>query len=271
VLDSIGKEGAKTYLVRTRNGGKSWKRSPDKAFALCIVTQDCSLVVGLAFTNKLHGWMIGQQTPGQGTVWETLDGGHTIHKLALPCVTGMASGIYVNRSGRIWLFGENIILSSSDEGKSWEEGLASTGLLQKRAQLFVRSGFIFENGVGWAVGDGGAGGLFLSTNDFGRNWHVATESSHITTFMDLSFWDEAHGCAVGPSTSLFCTADGGRNWSEKAVLPEKTGMQSVFFSKIVMLKSRRGWVLRTGGNLYETMDGGETWSEIDPLKGEGNN
>jgi photosystem II stability/assembly factor-like uncharacterized protein len=265
-LESSGSESAKTYLFRTQNGGKTWKRSPDKAFALCVMP-DCSLAVELAFTDEQHGWVIGEHAPGQGVVWETLDGGHTVHKLDLPALNGDACGMYASRTGNIWIFGESTILSSADKGKTWREELVSTGGLKKRAGLFVRSGFIFENGVGWAVGDGGATGLILGTNDFGSSWHIALESSHLTTFVDLSFWDDAHGCAVGPSTSLFCTVDGGKAWSEKLVLPEKTGIQSVFFSRIVMLKSGRGWVLRTGGYLYETVDGGESWHEIDPLKG----
>jgi photosystem II stability/assembly factor-like uncharacterized protein len=265
-LESSGNESAKTYLFRTRNGGKSWERSPGKPFALCVAS-DCSLVNGLAFVDQLHGWMIGQRSGGDGIVWETSDGGHTVHKLVLPAVTGAASGIYTNRSGRIWIFGENFILSSADEGKSWREALVSTGLLKKRAELFLESAFILDDGLGWAVG-GGSSGVILGTSDHGGSWHIELDSGHITIFMDLCFWDDAHGCAVGPSTSLFCTVDGGKTWSEKSVLPEKTGMQSVFFSKIVMLKSRRGWVLRTGGYLYKTINGGETWQEFDPLKGE---
>lgn len=268
VLEPSSSESAKTYLFRTRNGGKIWERSANKAFARCVVTQDCSLVNGLAFTDRKHGWMIGQRSGCGGQVWQTSDGGHTVHLLKLPAVTGAASGVYANHAGSIWIFGENFILSSADDGKSWKAGLVSTGLLKGRAELFLESGFIFENGVGWAVGGGGAGAI-LSTNDFGSHWQLALESNQLTIFMDLSFWDHMHGCAVGFSTSLFCTVDGGRNWSEKPVLPKATGMQSVIFSKMVMLNSLRGWVLRAGGYLYETTDGGDTWSEIDPLKEEG--
>lgn len=265
VLDAIGEESAKTYLFRTRDGGQTWEPSQRTAIARCVPA-DCSLVTGLAFTDDQHGWMIGQQLGGDGEVWEALDGGKIVHKLDLSAVTGAVSGIYATRTGRIWIFGEAVILSSHDQGKSWKDELAASGILGKRAQLIVRSGQILESGVGWAVGDGGATGLILLTDNFGSRWHVALESTHITTFMDLDFWDDAHGCALGPSTSLFCTVDGGKSWSENPVLPKATGTQSVFFSKIVMLNSRRGWVLRNGGYLYQTVDGGGTWYEWDPLK-----
>jgi photosystem II stability/assembly factor-like uncharacterized protein len=263
-LEGPNDEIANTVLFQTRNGGRSWKRTQEKPFAHCE-PRSCTLVVSMAFTDSRHGWLIGQGPEGVGLLWATSNAGRSIHQLKQVCLPDLARGIYADRAGRVWIFGNYFILSSSDKGRTWKEQLKSSRLLNKRPALVLESGLVFENGIGWAAGEN-ATGTILSTSDFGNQWKVAVESDQLTTFMTFSFWDQERGCAVGTSPLLFCTADGGQTWNRKDVLPKPSGMQSPFFAKLILLKSGRGWVLRTGGYLYETLDGGQTWREVDPLR-----
>jgi photosystem II stability/assembly factor-like uncharacterized protein len=251
-----------TYLFRTKDGGKSWRRTQDKPIAGCS-PQGCTVVSEMSFSDTLHGWLIGE-TP-DAFLWSTSNAGHSIHVLEKPSLPDNPRGIYASRAGRVWVFGNQFILFSGDKGKSWKDQLASSDLLHRRPELILESGIVFEGGAGWAAGQNAAGTI-LRTSDFGDHWAVGLESDLLTTFMSLSFWDRKHGCAVGTSTYLFCTADGGKAWSQKDVLPKPTGTQSSFFTRLVMLKSGHGWVLRTGGYLYETLNGGQAWREVDPLR-----
>jgi photosystem II stability/assembly factor-like uncharacterized protein len=91
------------------------------------------------------------------------------------------------------------------------------------------------------------------------------EDEEIGNFSSVWFWDDNHGCAVGYPTFMACTQDGGAKWVTRNVLPTAKGNQSEFFSKLVLLKSGRGWLLRAGGFLYSTVDGGQTWHAFAPL------
>jgi photosystem II stability/assembly factor-like uncharacterized protein len=251
-----------TYLFQTRDSGKSWKRIQDKRIAGCG-EQGCTVVSGMAFSDGSHGWLIGVN-PG-GFLWTTSNAGRSIHLVKRPELPDSPRGLYANRAGRVWIFGNQFILYSPDNGNSWRDQLASSDLLHTRPELILESGIVSESGAGWAAGQN-ATGTILNTRDFGDHWTVALESDQLTTFMSLSFWDSEHGCAAGTSTLLFCTADGGKAWSQRDVLPKQIGVQSPFFEKIVLLKSGRGWILRTGGFLYETLDGGQVWRALDPQR-----
>lgn len=264
VLQVRSKDNASTYLFRTRDGGRTWKQTQKMPFARCD-GEKCALVSGMAFSDSFHGWLIGEESAGVAGVWETSDGGKSIRQLKETCIPDLPRGVYANNDGRVWIFGNYFILSSSDNGKTWKDQMKSSGLLTKRPVLILESGIGFENGAGWAAGQN-ATGTILSTHDFGDHWKVALESEALTTFMALSFSDREHGCAVGTSPLLFCTADGGQTWNQKDVLPKRLGTQSVFFDKVIILKNGRGWVLRRGGYLYETRDAGLTWRECHPLQ-----
>jgi photosystem II stability/assembly factor-like uncharacterized protein len=85
-------------------------------------------------------------------------------------------------------------------------------------------------------------------------------------FESVSFWDRVHGCAVAPPDILFCTADSGRTWTSRRVLPKTDNAQVMVensFKKIVFAaEGRRGLVLNFEGLLYTTEDGGNTWNRL---------
>jgi len=95
------------------------------------------------------------------------------------------------------------------------------------------------------------------------------ESDEGHFFMSIHFRDATHGCAVGSSVLLYCTNDGGRNWTSKRTLPKAesgTLFPENLFTKIIFASAKRGWVLAEGGFLFQTDDAGRTWHELDLFK-----
>jgi len=62
--------------------------------------------------------------------------------------------------------------------------------------------------------------------------------------------------AVGASTILYCTSDGGRHWIPCRVFAPVTSAERInvdnSFKRILVLILHRGWVLSEGGWLFQT-------------------
>lgn len=251
-----------SYLLRTRNGGATWKQTTVEPLDANLASDE--FVVGMAFSDEKVGWFITEHSGPAGSVLVTRDGGKSVQVSDTPGNDRDYRGIFALPSGRVWILGNEDILSTHDFGKTWEQQFDWVEPPLKSIQAPLESGWFFPNGTGWVVGQFVDEGIILSTHDFGHHWKKVFESSHTPNFDNVSFWDQSNGCAVG-SESLVCTQDGGTTWTNRKVLPPPKGTQANFFVKIVMLKSGRGFVLRAGGFLYETEDRGQTWHAFDPL------
>jgi photosystem II stability/assembly factor-like uncharacterized protein len=251
---------ATVYLVRTRDGGKTWVRVfPTHA--------PPATIAAVAFATDEDGWLVGGGPDGTGIVLKAAEGGRQVRRAAgLPEDLQACLGVYASRAVGVWVYGAGFVLHSGDEGMTWERppGIMSLGI--KPDSFWISSAFFLDSGRGWLAGNGPDWSL-LVTNDLGRHWRRAAGSWGGAALLDVWFSDPQHGCAAGASTTLFCTADGGSTWDARNVLPAREEGQADFFTKVVMLGSGRGWVLRAGGFLYETTDGGQTWRPFDPLEG----
>jgi photosystem II stability/assembly factor-like uncharacterized protein len=266
-LKSIGQGKALSYTVLlyvTKDGGRRWTLLPAKRFP----AESPTIVTGILFLDREHGWLVGDGGGGSSLVYETSDGGETFRPVSK--LTGgvhPARGISSDGRDRIWVYGDDRLFVSPDRGKSWIRQFDSNSSVD----LPINTGWFFPNGSG-VLGGGDATGVILSTTDAGKNWITrlkVPETSYATYFESVYFWDHEHGCMVGSSNSLFCTADGGRTWSGRDVLPPYKGPCSPnvnLFKQIVMTGSGRGWLRDNGDHLYQTTDGGQTWSEIDPVR-----
>jgi len=174
----------------------------------------------------------------------------------------------------------NVLLQSSDSGRSWSNRLHFIGVYDGM-QMFGSGGLI------WTIDEsspGCAGGQrsctppsqamsAYRTADGGSTW----EALPVTTFPveDVFFLDATHGWADsgGPTTGLgaevlYQTTDGGTSWSRVGALPPQSPMGYVYgvgnyrvtFSRLTDV-TLVGWYVGAT-QLYMTADMGASWRAL---------
>ncbi len=219
------------------------------------------MISDFLFTDSEHGWFVGDRGGGIGIALYSSDGGRSVHTVRGLSGKEAFYSLFALGKRRLWAFGHEIIFASEDGGRTWHAQSEDSP---------SNSGAVAASGNGWAVGGGGAA-IVLTTKDFGEHWVASFKSDEARELESASFWDQLHGCAVGASTVLCCTDDGGKTWTTRRVLPmaidpkaEARGINlNNIFTKIRMLNSKRGWVVSAGGPLFQTDDGGVSWREVD--------
>jgi len=187
-------------------------------------------------------------------------------------------------------------LHSRDGGSSWKNLLADDDLVSS-ASL---SGLSMKKpGEGVAVGDGGTVLLFVEDTYLDIVVLYFGNSGTIADLYDVSMVGQ-HGIAVGSSSTVILTSDGGLNWTPPqqapaealravdmidattatavgpgaAVLRTLDGgdtwtSQSVGFSvdlrSVDFVSTSKGWIVGDAGRVFRTTDGGSNWSSISPL------
>ena len=168
-----------------------------------------------------------------------------------------------------YLFSESLndngLLVVMEDGEIVDNWTAQMGSLYPPSEQprIIRGIWFNDALLGWAVGGDDDVGVIITTSDGGVTWNVQHNVDGFD-FYDVHFTDQHTGWAVGgnyPFGSragfLVKTTDGGANWQSRPS-PVAGGLTAVFFRD-----SRHGWI---GGNesstgqIYQTVDGGETWS-----------
>jgi photosystem II stability/assembly factor-like uncharacterized protein len=249
------------HLLGTRDGGQHWTELAQSP-VVDSTEQTNEYVTAMAFMDKFNGWIVGAGPDQTGLILQTNDGGKTLQRINRPLSN--CFGVAAHPNAGVLVFGVGYLIRSIDKGKHWESPVDLGKLGVKPIGFLMSSAKFMHDGRGWLAGQAGRGAI-LTTQDFGQSWQKQFEDSGDTIFQDIWPIDAGHLCAVGNSTFLFCSTDGGSTWSSADVLPRLATTQSPIFKKIVLLPSGRGWVVRYGGYLYRTSDEGRTWQEFDPL------
>lgn len=255
-----------TTLFETRDGGQTWSR---KSILLPAKPNRGDMILDLWFLDDNRGWFVGQGELGAALAFKTTDGGQSVHAVPQISTDGTLHCVYGRDKTRLWIFGSNTITATFDGGRTWQSQLDPTRFSKGFGEIGLRFGVVRETGVGWACGYA-SGAIILTTRDFGKTWDVSFQSAEGNSLDSISFRDEMHGCAVGGSTTLYCTDDEGHSWTARHVLPKAIDAVASAeginvdnaFKKTVMLNSTRGWVLSEAGGLFETNDGGASWREV---------
>jgi photosystem II stability/assembly factor-like uncharacterized protein len=214
---------ARSYLLRTNDGGLSWQRVSLPGFDVN------ARLVRAVFGDENHGWAFGES----GAVFATRDGGVSWTRQSLPTKHLLLGGTFVD-GAHGWLVGASgTILQTSDAGTTWHNGVVREGLNAR----FTAASFV-SNRLGWAVGTGGA--LFV-TSDGGRNWY-AQRSNTSADLLDVKFVDAVEGWAAGAEGTLLHTTDG-VHWM---VMPSVTShpLERLFFTD-----RDHGWAIGFGGTI----------------------
>jgi photosystem II stability/assembly factor-like uncharacterized protein len=217
------KEEARSYLLRTEDGGRTWAR-----VEVTGAEVDARLV-GVRFAGREHGWAFGEM----GALYATADGGRTWARQRVPTRRLLLGAAFLDAQ-KGWLVGPGpTALYTSDGGATWREGSVPSAGARVQAVSFVGAR------RGWAVG---ARGLVLATEDGGRTWR-AQESGVESDLYDVKFLDEREGWAVGGEGAVIHTSDGGATWvAENPVTPHT--LERLYFAG-----RTRGWAVGFGGTI----------------------
>lgn len=183
------------------------------------------------------------------------------------------------------------ILHSTDSGATW-------GSVRRGDEWLAGVAFSTQQ-YGWIVGSRGEEAVLLRSNDGGSTWRDGPdlpEGVRESSLRAIEFRDARFGCVVGTGGALLLTRDGGEVWTsypagsaylrgiefasdgtiwivggpgvvlrsvdggetfENRPFPVQSKLNSIAFATPM-----RGWATTMEGELFETLDGGDTWNSI---------
>ncbi len=216
-----------------------------------------------SFLNPETGWIVNPD----GEIWGTTDGGANWTFLdAVPAY--LRSTVFVNdQHGFVGTLDATDVLYETTDGATFTditdriEGPAPSGICGLWA---VNEDVIY--GVGWYAGPA----HFVKTTDGGQTWTSRSMAEYVGSLVDVYFWDEQRGLAVGGTDGVgsnsravvLLTEDGGDTWSVRYTSPVRE--RGEWSWKITFPTLTTGYVSIEGnGNpakVLKTTDAGMTWS-----------
>ncbi len=218
-----------------------------------------------SFLDPQTGWIVN----GQGEVYQTVNGGGRWNLQAtLPAY--LRATAFVNEDvGFIGTLNQSNVLYATDDGGATFTDITNrisgpppTGICGMWA---VNEDVIY--GAGWYA----APAHFVKTTDGGQTWTSRSMSEYAGSLVDVYFWDEQRGLAVGGSEGLdantraivLMTEDGGETWT---VRHTSSGTPEWGW-KITFPTPTTGYVSVEGSAAFpakvlKTTDAGLTWTEL---------
>ena len=214
----------RTYLLKTEDGGFSWRR-------VYLNGSDVNArLVRAVFADAERGWVFGET----GVVFATRDGGAHWIRQPSPTKHLLLGGAFVDPTHG-WLVGAGAtILQTSDGGMTWRSGIVRDG----DGARFTAASFV-DDRLGWAVA---TGGRVFATTDGGRTW-FEQRSNVDADLLDVKFIDASEGWAVGSQGTLLHTLDAGVHWSAESI------GTSHALDRLFVVDQNHGWVVGFGGTI----------------------
>ena len=213
---------ARSYLLKTNDGGITWQR-------VLVKTSDTNVrLVRMAFADNQHGLLVGET----GVVFATSDAGAHWLLQASP-TKNLLLGATFTDSAHAWLVGTGAtIVKTSDGGATW----LNTTPREANEMRFNAASFATHN-LGWAAGNAGQ---ILTTVDGGRRWYPQ-RSNVDADLLDVKFVDAREGWAAGSDGVLLHTTDAGAHW-----MIESSGTSHAL-QRLFFLDRNHGWAVGFGG------------------------
>jgi photosystem II stability/assembly factor-like uncharacterized protein len=251
---AVTSEASGWYLYGTTDGGRNW--APLSKLILPDPWSE-DVVLDLRFLDDRTGWLLMQTGHGEGSlILKIVDAGKRI-QLEQGITEPRFMSSFAAPNGSLWLVGIDNRIAKREAASEWQ--------FQKAAHYGPGAnwfrGLMLNDRVGFIAGQGRVGTI-LKTEDGGGTWHSVLEVKSMNSFFDISFFDSRSGCAVGTSQSLYCTVDAGEHWSEMPTLPSASDPgQAAEFVRVLFLNRNHAYLIRDGGFIYESTDGGKTWKD----------
>ncbi len=211
------------------------------------------------FNGELHRTLDGGET------WEKL---HTAKTFTEQPVRFRSVGFATEDKGWIGALTEGYVLWQTDDGGVTLRNL--TARLPSGGDLGICGLWVVDENVVYGVGRYYGPARLYMTKDGGLTWTVKNMDQYAGRLIDVFFFDEMNGFAVGGSSEVgglshavvLRTRDGGATWEVKHV-SENTGewgWKISFPSPDVGYVSVERYPVGVA-RVLKTGDGGETWSE----------
>lgn len=281
--------GLKGRILRTYNGGNSWENysityntiseieisSQQTVFALVgndvlkslnrgaeWVNQG-SVINGqktrsISFIDDKIGYAIAGGTPGTSAasdlIYKTLDGGVTWSRQNQNEIELASNGLNVikfidENVGFINSFRRNTY-KTNDGGITWQ--------LIPSLNHVIREFYFIDSNVGYAINSRNSNGRVFRTSDGGDNWELVYERDGHDIYA-LHFIDSQVGYIIGdPDVELRKTRDGGNSWEEIDIPYE-------WYEDVYFHTENYGLICDEDGRVFETLDGGLSWTPINEL------
>ncbi len=235
-----------TILMKTEDGGKSWK---------FLNQTDPTYCYGYAmyFSDEKNGLIVGGGAGYGSLVLKTSDGKNFSSE---PIFTGNTLNAISVADGRIWVAGSyGEVAFSDDGGATWTHRNGVPDIVNFYTTAAPATKLVLA--AGWN------GGLIRST-DSGQNWSYVCVSAknRATHVQDLFFLNEKQGWAGGSYGLVAATKDGGEHWEGLTI--GRAARESYY---AVQFFDEKNGVLcgkNSGGKdvIQKTEDGGVTWKTI---------
>jgi photosystem II stability/assembly factor-like uncharacterized protein len=151
--------------------------------------------------------------------------------------------------------GERGHVLTSTDGKTWVQA----------EHVPTRSTLTTVFSVGKRIWAGGHDAVIITSSNKGKTWtQEFFDPDRQQAVMDIHFFDENNGIAIGSYGLYMSTGDGGKTWDEQVVDPEI----DYHLNSILDLGEGRLLIAGEAGYSYRSFDNGETWEALDlPYEG----
>lgn len=277
-------------IIKSNNGGLTWQ-----SFTIPNVT-----VIKTAFTNSL----VGHTFCNDGMILKTIDGGVNwyVTQNSSTSLTDFFTVYFVNENVGYSSRASNSLYKTTDGGETWiqisgtSEAIYDFHFLDENNgfttgdhgatfkttnggitwdQIFFQNGFIYDtsmygiyfqdSNIGFATG---ARGRIIKTINGGATW--TQHSVTYDDFNDIKLLDNGVGFAR-TRNNYYKTTDSGDNWSYISSVNHFSFCNGSYFVNENVGYSIGGGSSGISGDVFKTIDGGITWSQLNINVDEGLN
>ena len=235
------------FCLRSFDGGATWVRDPDAPGGTQV-----------QFLDANRGWMLMEGN--NASVYRTTDGGLNWARFSTGTGNWVARLCFATPDSG-WACGANgTMLMTTNGGVTWTpQALGVSAYVD-----FVE---MVSSQEGWAAGGYGSGSGFIRhTTNAGQNW-LAQQPAQADHFACASFTDAMHGWMGAYNGRVHATTDGGQNWQIVGSVPH------FYVTDIAFADADNGWLTAYNasssqpgedgrGFIYETTNGGITWTQV---------
>jgi photosystem II stability/assembly factor-like uncharacterized protein len=244
--------GANNLLIRSTDGGKTWKQYGFIEQGIGSLTsikkiREDFIVITASSSYLLFSSDSGKTWTTQKNIYD-----NTIYSVDFDNDT---DGVAVGEGG--------YIIQTSDRGITWSQHVIDTGYI---AQVILRG---IERTTSRNYVACGEYNLIMYSSDNGIHWTQATKDAWATniSFNGLSMLDDRVGYACGSFGFAIKTTDGGFSWKFLPKTPLTNELYSIAYPKGDTLNGISVGETRT---IMRTIDGGKNWvNATDPAIAEG--